>query len=515
MKQCSIMKYMRNRKLNKVSFYPSWIKPVLLIFFLFTFFSFKPHCQTYTLDQVISYAQEKSPEAMRIKTSKDIKYWQWEKYKSQYKPQLVLNSTFPHYQKQNIPVRQEDGSILYKRINQRQSYAALAIQQNIGLTGGILNLNTDLMRFDDLNQDFTSYNGSPFYLAIEQPLFAFNNLKWMKRIEPLKLEESLREYARGTEEIAYNTATRYFDLLISQINYQIAASNKANADTIYETGTVKYSMGKISKNELLQLRFGVISSQKAMAMASLSIKTARLELNSYSGMNDNENLIITLPDSIFIINIDDTLALDKALENSLSSVEFRRVRLEARRDAVKARRESMMTTRLSISYGYTNIAGDVPGIYDNPQPMQMLNVGLTVPIIDWGRAKAERKTAEANLKLTDYTIQQDEINFRQEILTEVENFRMLQEFLEYTAEADQTAAERYEIARLRYLTDDISLTEYNIALEEKDQARRDHIVALRNYWLTYYSIRILTLYDFRNDKQLVQKYENHNSMNHD
>ena len=43
----------------------------------------------------------------------------------------------------------------------------------------------------------------------------------------------------------------------------------------------------------------------------------------------------------------------------------------------------------------------------------------------------------------------------------------------------------------------------NIALEEKDNARQDYIVALRDYWLTYYSIRILTLFDFKNNQQLI------------
>ena len=80
---------------------------------------------------------------------------------------------------------------------------------------------------------------------------------------------------------------------------------------------------------------------------------------------------------------------------------------------------------------------------------------------------------------------------------------MLQDFIEFTKEADQTAAERYEIARLRYIANDISLTEYNIALEQKDYARQDYITALRDYWVTFYTIRILTLHDFENNKQLL------------
>ena len=303
---------------------PGWSVTALLICINPAIFCLQTHCQTTTLDKVISFAQENSPEALRIKTARDNKFWQWKKYKSQYKPQMVLNFTLPHFQKQNIPVRQEDGSIIYKSIDQSHSTAALSIEQNIGLTGGVIYLNTDLARFDDFRQDIKSYSGSPFYVGFIQPLFAFNNLKWMNLIEPLKLEESLREYAEGIEQIAYNTALRYFDLLLSQINFQIAAVNKAYADTIYGVGTVKYSMGKISKNELLQLRYGVISSQKSMAMASLTIKTSRLELNSYTGMSGNDTLIIALPDSISVITINDSLALNKALENSRRSVEFRR-----------------------------------------------------------------------------------------------------------------------------------------------------------------------------------------------
>ena len=46
--------------------------------------------QTYTLQEVLEYAQNFSPEAMKNKTSKENKYWQWRTYKSNYKPQLVL-----------------------------------------------------------------------------------------------------------------------------------------------------------------------------------------------------------------------------------------------------------------------------------------------------------------------------------------------------------------------------------------------------------------------------------------
>ncbi|GAI89570.1 unnamed protein product [marine sediment metagenome] len=104
------------------------------------------HGQTYTIEQIIQFAQENSPGAMRIKTSKENKYWQWKTYKSQYKPQLVLNATLPSYQNKNMPVTQDDGSIIFRNINQSQAYTGLSLEQNIGLTGGKLFLSSDLSR---------------------------------------------------------------------------------------------------------------------------------------------------------------------------------------------------------------------------------------------------------------------------------------------------------------------------------------------------------------------------------
>ncbi|MBA7547352.1 hypothetical protein ES705_39766 [subsurface metagenome] len=324
----------------------------------------------------------------------------------------------------------------------------------------------------------------------------------MNRIEPLKYEESLKEYVEDIEKIAYNTTFRYFNLLIAQINFGIAKINLDNASSLYKLGQGKFDMGKISKNELLQLKFGLLSAQKSISKAILSKETTQLALSSYTGIRNIGASTLSLPGNISVFIIDDSLAIEKALENSQRSVEFKRSILEAKQEVEQAKRESGLNANLFLSYGTTNVAGELPHIYDNPQTMKSINFGLTVPILDWGRAKAKRKTAEANMQMVEYSVHQEEINFREEIITEIEYFRMLKNLIEYTQIADQTAAERFEIARLRYLAEDISLTEYNIALEEKDRAKQDYVTALRDYWLTYYSIRILTLYDFDNKRQL-------------
>jgi outer membrane protein TolC len=118
--------------------------------------------------------------------------------------------------------------------------------------------------------------------------------------------------------------------------------------------------------------------------------------------------------------------------------------------------------------------------------------------MDWGRNRSRMQTAIANKKLNDYVIAQDEVNFEQEIITQVRQFEMLRLQIEITKKSDQVAAERYNVAQNRYLIGKIDITNLNIALTEKDAAKQSYIQALKAFWTAYYDLRRLTLYDFAN-----------------
>ncbi|MFN7261754.1 MAG: TolC family protein, partial [Cyclobacteriaceae bacterium] len=65
-----------------------------------------------------------------------------------------------------------------------------------------------------------------------------------------------------------------------------------------------------------------------------------------------------------------------------------------------------------------------------------------------------------------------------------------------TKKSDQVARERYNVAQNRYLIGKIDITNLNIALTEKDNAKRSYLEALRTYWSSYFNLRRLTLFDF-------------------
>jgi outer membrane protein TolC len=74
--------------------------------------------------------------------------------------------------------------------------------------------------------------------------------------------------------------------------------------------------------------------------------------------------------------------------------------------------------------------------------------------------------------------------------------------LEITKKSDEVALKRYNVAQNRYLIGKIDITNLNIALTEKDAAKRSYITALKDFWTAYFDLRQATLYDFAERKFL-------------
>jgi outer membrane protein TolC len=212
---------------------------------------------------------------------------------------------------------------------------------------------------------------------------------------------------------------------------------------------------------------------------------------------------LIVPDIIpeFQLSVDDALAYAKS--NRSDYIAFERRRIEAERDVAQAR-GNRFSASLNASYGLNNSAPIIDNLYIDPQRQQQFNISFNVPVLDWGRNRSMTQTAYATKRLNDYVVAQDEVNFEQTVITQVSQFEMLRLQIEITKKSDEVAQERYNVAQNRYLVGKIDITNLNIALNEKDNAKRAYLQALNSFWTAYYDLRRLTLYDFAT-KQLLYK----------
>lgn len=463
-----------------------------------------PAQQKLSLDEVIQLVKQQSLGALQAETEKENGYWTWRTFKSNYKPQLSLDGILPNFTRSFSPITQPNGSIEFQPISNNNLSATLSLSQTLSATGGRLFVSSQLQRFDDFDRNLTRYNGNPIFIGVEQPIFGFNTLKWDKKIEPLRYKESQQAYVEDLEWMAVQTVTYYFDLLLAQVNVQIAQTNLSNNDTIYVIGQEKFKVGQLSKNELLQLQLGVLNAKKSLATAQQDLATARLRLQSFAGIVGNEQFHLSIPSKTSTMQVDEATALKEALTNRQAAIAFERRMREAERDVARAKGENGVNISLIATMGLSNRAEQISEVYQKPQNQQSVYMQVAVPIMDWGRSKSRTQRALANKKLVEYAVQQDQLNFEQTIRTQIGLYETYNSQLEITKLADQLAQERYQIAKERYLLGNLSITNLTIALQEKDQAKRDNIQALRNYWLTFYNLRRLTLYDFEQQQRIGQ-----------
>jgi outer membrane protein len=479
---------------------------IIYILFCFRGYGFFPgDTLTLSLQEVVELAKSKSIASKQAVTTKETKYWQYRTYQSNYQPQLSLNGTLPGYSKTFIEVVQPDGTVQFQSVHNNNSSLNLSFSQSIAATGGTVFGTTQLQRFDDFDRKNTLYNGVPFGIGYSQPLFQFNTLRWDKKIEPLKFDESKQAYIESMEQIAIKATGYFFDLLLAQVNFQIAETNLGNTKNILRIAKEKFDLGKTSKNEILQLELEQLKAQKAVGIAKRDMEIATLNLRSYTGLQNADKIALSLPYAITRMQVSADKVLAEAYANRSDAIAFVRRMTEAERDVSKAKGDNGLNAALTAQLGYSKSSTTIPKVYQAPQDQQQVQVIFTIPILDWGRSKSRTKTAQANLQFTKYAVEQDKQTFAQEIVTQVTLFDLMKDQLLLTASADSIASEKYQIAKDRYILGNLSITDLSIAFQEKDQAKRDYISALRDFWGAYYQLRYLSLYDFERNEKIIYR----------
>ncbi len=470
---------------------------LVVALFLFPFSTIAQ--QVITLEDIILRAKNNSPASKQAETRKENSYWQYRFYKTEYNPQLRLTGNIPTYNKGVNSVLQDDGTISYRYVDQTDNIIQLGLIQPISFTGGEVSVNTNLNYFKDYRNEALlgeQWSGTVMNIRLTQPIMSFNRLRWQRKTEPLVFEESKRQFVEQNELISKEAVDRFFSVIENQIALQIAQFNLANNDTIYKIEQGRYNIGTTSKDKLLQVELQLLRSRQDVAQARLNLQTASLLLRSFIGIANSDPIELMLPEVIpqFDVNVDE--ALTYARQNRSDYIAFQRRRIEADRGVAQAKGERFRGTSITAAYGLNNNGFAVDEIYNEPLEQQMINLSLSVPILDWGRNKSYTRTAMANKKLNDYIIAQDEVTFEQDVYTKVGQFEMLRLQIEITKKADEVAQERYNVAQNRYLIGKIDITNLNIALNEKDDAKRSYINALKQFWLAYFELRKTTLYDF-------------------
>ena len=487
---------------------------ILYICMLLALPSFAQRTVHLNLERTIELANDSSLTAFRNRNMYLSGYWEYRSYKANRLPSLTLNLMPAQYYRY-ITQRYDSNKDMdvYREQQMFSAGGGLSIQQNLDLTGGTFYIESDLeyMRnFGDTKS--TQFSSVPFRIGYQQSLLGFNAFRWDRKIEPLKFEKVKKEFIYNSEQVSEEAVRYFFALAMAQVDYRMAKDQVESADTLYNIGRQRHKIAAISQADLLTLELDKVNAYNSLENAQISLKRAMFSLASFLNMDKDTHIEIDVPSRPrnLVIPIEDALA--KAKENNPSYLEQQQAVLEAERNVNRTKVESRFNASLNASVGFNQVAENFRDAYRKPLQQDLVSVSVSIPLIDWGVRKGKYNMAKNNLNMAEIAARQEEISLEEEVTMTVGDFNIQQRLINSAEEALDLAVMAYEQTRQRFIIGKADVNSLAMALNRQQEAQKNYILALQNYWMNYFKIRRLTLFDFESGFSLSDKFDFNNGL---
>ena len=462
-----------------------------------------------SLQRTIRMANDSSLSAFRYQNMYLSGYWEYRSYKAARLPSLTLNITPAQYYRYITQRYDSEQNLdVYREQQMYSANAGLSVEQNFDLLGGTFYIDTEL----DYMRNFgatksTQFSTVPFRIGYSQNLLGYNAFRWDRKIEPLKYEKVKRQFIYNTEEVSEEAVNYFFNLAMAQAEHRLAVDNVTTTDTLYAIGQQRQKIASISQADLLTLKLDRVNARNTLRNAEISLKRAMSALATFLNLDKNTHIELDLPSRprAIMVAADEALALAK--ENNPTYLEQRQNVLEAEQNVEKTRKESLFNASFNASVGFNQVADNLGAAYKNLLQQDLVSFSVSIPLVDWGVRKGKYNMAKNNLNVVKIAARQEEITLEEDVMMTVSDFNVQQELITSAEEALDLAELAYDETRKRFIIGKADISSLTLALNRQQEAQKNYITALQNYWLSYYKIRKLTLYDFESGFSLSERFD--------
>ena len=451
-----------------------------------------------TLEEAIGTARSQSVAALQAKHAFVSTYWAYRSYQASRLPSLNLYGNLMNFDRSLTLLQSyEDGTFRYANSYNLQNSLGLSVAQNVTFTGGRLSVYSDLRRIDQFGafKNLTWYS-QPITVSYYQPLFAYNQFKWDKLIEPKEYEKGRRAYIESMEDVNINAVAAYFNLIAATKSHEASVTNFENTLKMRSVAGERLKLGTVTRDEYLQLELRALNDSIAMGENLVKVREAQMALNSILGYDESVEIEPVIDDALPNVVMDYDLVLDKALNNSSFNLQNQIDELAAASAVAKAKADRGISMSLNARFGLSQSGAGLPDVYRDLLNQEVVGLSFSVPIFDWGLGKGKVQKAKAAEEVVKAQNLQDENDFRRKIFTAVGQFNNQRQQCVASKRAMEIAAERYSLMMDKFRNGNATVTDLTNAQNDSDSALSKYVGDLSNYWNYYYTLRKLTLYDF-------------------
>lgn len=461
------------------------------------------------LKETIRIASDSSLSAFRYRNLYQAGYWEYRTFRANRLPSLSLNLTPARYYR-DITSRYDFENNVDVYRSQQSYYASMGLnlQQNFDLLGGTFFVESDLDFMRNMGAStFSQFSSVPARIGYQQQLLGYNSFKWEKKIEPVKYEKVKKEYIYNMEAVSENAVTLFFNLALAQTEHRLAVETLASSDTLYTLGERRFKIAAISQAELLTLKLDLVNARNTLENSRIALKRANASLASFLGMEQDSEIEVSLPSLPVSKMIPLAEALVYAKENSPVMLGHKQTILEAQSNVNKTKIESLFNASFNASIGFNQVGDNFGAAYRNLMRQDLVSISLSIPLVDWGVRKGKYNMAVSNLDVAKIASRQDEQSLEEDVMMTVDDFNIQIDLINSAQEAMDLAEMAYDQTRQRFMIGKTDLSSMTLASSRRQEASKNYIEALKNYWLSYYKLRKLTLYDFEMNIALSRKFD--------
>lgn len=465
-----------------------------------------PRTVVLDLDRTVRLATDSSLVVQKYQSVYEASRYQFLSWQASRKPQFSLESTPIMYQRYMTQryLSYEDQDV-YRQQRMFYSQAGITATQAMESWGGQFYGSTQLgylRTFGDQNQ--TQFMTVPISVGYKQDLLFFNPLKWARKIEPLKLTLAEKSLAYNIETTSEEAVGKFFILALAQEQQRMAEEYLTSCDTIFAIAERRFRIASISKAELSILELEKTNARTSLANARIARSRAVQDLATYLGMERNTDIQLIIPSVMQNLYVDAKEAIQYARENNPQYLSSREAVAVARRDAERARIEKNFSVSLDASIGLNQVADRFADAYRHLLSQDMATITLSVPLKDWGKRKNAYLAARSTVEATERAEQESARDTELDVALTVADFNERQNIVEIARQALTIAEDAYAQTLQRFIKAQTDAYSLSIAQSHWQTARQNQIASLQNYWLTYYHLRRLTLYDYQRHQSVLK-----------
>lgn len=458
-----------------------------------------------TLDEALSYSIENSPELrtalMNLQRYKFSLNAQRASLKSKFS--LTLN-----------PISYNRNRYFENRLSEwytNESFASsgtFSISQPIIWTGATVSLNN---RFGWQNNkssitggdnDNSAYSND-LYLSITQPLFRYNEIKLdLKNIE-LDYENALINYALQRLNLENSITNQFYSVYTAQNSLEISKAELKDAEANYAIIKNKVDADLSTKDELYQAELNLATAKSTVDNRIVALENAKDDFKKILGINLDTNIEIIAQVSAEPV----TVNLGKAIANALNSRlelkqrEISRTELDLQMKQIKA--TNSFNGELSLSIGITGDNERLGDIYKTPTNNPRVALSFNVPIFDWGERKARIKAQEIAIEMHNLETDEEKKAIEIAIRKSYRNLNNLLTQISIAEKSVKNAQLTYDLNAERYRNGELTGMEMNQFQTQLSNQKMSYLSTIIEYKKELLNMKILTLYDFENDKAII------------